>query len=320
MAKTDFRDLVKVGAHFGHVKSRLNPKMSPYIWGVKNNVNLFNVATTAQLIDKAAKFLEGIAANGKTILWVGTKKSAQEAIKKAAKELNMPSVSHRWIGGTLSNFSQVKKSVTKLLHFKDVLARSDKFPHYTKKELNVFSKVVDRLEKNVGGIKDLKWPLGAVVFVDVVKERSALQEAATMNIPTVAIVDSNANPALVDNIIPANDDSAKVINFIIDKLVAAVSKGKEKAKELAQKAKEEAEAKKVKLVAEGKKAKPAVKTAAKSEAKTAEKKPAAKKTVKAAPKKVAEKKEAAPKVKAAPKKTEAKKVEKESVKKTETKK
>ena len=116
----DLRELVRLGAHFGHIKRRLNPKMKPYIWGVKNNVHLFDVSKTAQMIERASKFLESVAAKKKTILWVGTKKAAQSAIFEAADKLKMPYVNHRWIGGTLSNFSQVKKSVTKLLHYEDV--------------------------------------------------------------------------------------------------------------------------------------------------------------------------------------------------------
>jgi len=129
----DFRELVKVGAHFGHLKARLNPRMNPYIWGVRNNVHLIDVSKTAVLVDKAAKFLESVAAEGKPILWVGTKKAAKDVIKAVADKLDMPYVNHRWIGGTLSNFSQVRKSVTKLLHYEDVLEKTEKFPHYTKK-------------------------------------------------------------------------------------------------------------------------------------------------------------------------------------------
>lgn len=222
----DFRELVKVGAHFGHIKSRFNPKMSPYIWGIKNNVHLIDVSKTAILIEKAAKFLKSVASEGKPVLWIGTKKPAKETIKAVAKSLGMPYVSHRWIGGTLSNFSQVKKSVTKLLHYEDVLAKSEKFPHYTKKELNVISKNVDRLKNNIGGITGLKWPIGAVVMVDVYKEMSALKEAATVDIPVVALIDTNGDPSLVDYVIPANDDSVRSIKLIIDYLAESVAQGK----------------------------------------------------------------------------------------------
>jgi len=221
----DFTELVRVGAHFGHLKSRLNPKMSKYIWGIKNNVHLIDVSKSAFLIEKAAKFLSDTAAEGKPILWIGTKKAACNIISDVAKKLDMPSVSHRWIGGTLSNYSQVKKSVTKLLHYEDIISKSDKFPHYTKKELVMFAKVVDRLKKNIGGIARLTWPIGAIVLVDVNKEMSALREAFTMGIPVVAIIDTNGDPSLVDYVIPANDDSSKTINLILGYLADSIIKG-----------------------------------------------------------------------------------------------
>ncbi len=227
----DYRELVKAGVHFGHQKSRWSPKMAPYIWGFKNGVHLVDVSKTATQLEKAAKFLEGIAAQGKTILWVGTKKAAQGAILDATSRLNMPYVTHRFIGGTLTNHSQIKKAVTKLLHYKDVLGRSEKFPHYTKKELNALQKDTERLEKNVGGITSLLWPVGALVLIDVRKEASALREAARMGVPVVALVDTNNDPSMVDYVIPGNDDAPRAIRVIVDYLADAVAKGVEAAKE-----------------------------------------------------------------------------------------
>ena len=220
-----FESLIKSGIHWGHQKSRRNPKMDPYIWGSKNGVSLIDVSKTAYQLDKAANFLESVAAAGETILWVGTKKPAQDIIYSVATTLNMPYVTHRWIGGTLSNYSQVTKSRTKLLHYEDVLARSEKFPFYTKKELNVIQKAVERLKKNVGGIRSLTWPIGAIVLVDILKERSALKEAARMGVPIVALVDTNADPSLVDYVIPGNDDAPKAIKLVFDYLSQAVAKG-----------------------------------------------------------------------------------------------
>ena len=145
--KSFFESLIKSGIHWGHQKSRRNPKMDPYIWGTKNSVSLIDVSKTAHQLEKAAKFLESIAAEGKQILWVGTKKPAQDVVHAAATSLKMPYVTHRWIGGSLSNYSQVTKSRTKLMHFEDVLAKAEKYPHYTKKELNVIQKSVERLIK-----------------------------------------------------------------------------------------------------------------------------------------------------------------------------
>jgi small subunit ribosomal protein S2 len=232
----DFRSLVKAGVHFGHQTTRWCPKMAPYIWGSKNNVHLIDVSKTAIQMERAAKFLHDIAAEGKQIMWVGTKKAARDVVTKAGSDLHQPYVYHRWIGGTLSNNTQVKKSVTKLLHYEDVINKADMFPHYTKKEFNVFQKMVERLKKNVGGIRNLTWPLGAIVLIDVTKERSALKEAAIMGVPVVALVDTNSDPSFVDYVIPANDDAPKAIELVVDYLAQAVAKGLEAAKQRQQEA------------------------------------------------------------------------------------
>jgi small subunit ribosomal protein S2 len=314
----DFRDLVKAGVHFGHQSSRWCPRMAPYIWGQKNRVHLINVAKTAYQLEKAAKFLEGIVAEGKTVMWIGTKKPAQTIVKEAACSLSMPYVTHRWIGGTLTNNSQVKKSVTKFLHLKDVIEKSDR-NHYTKKEFNVFQKNVDRLEKNIGGIVKLNWPVGAVVAVDVRKEASAIKEAICMGIPVVGLIDTNSDPLGINYVIPGNDDSPKSIKILIDYLVEAAQRGVESAKNkkiedekefdiLQEKKKAERREVAAKRAADIKEAaakkvaaaKPVAKAAPKKvEAKVADK-PAAKAATEVAPKK--EEPKATPKKEAAPKK------------------
>jgi small subunit ribosomal protein S2 len=240
------KKLVEAGVHFGHLMSRWCPKMAQYIWGKRNKVHLIDVSKTAHQLERAAKFLETVAAEGKQILWVGTKKAAQDAIAQAAKTSHMPSVNHRWIGGTLSNFIQVKKSVTKLAHHEDVIEKAEKMPHYTKKELNVFQKLVQRLDKNVGGIRQLKWPIGAVVIVDVRKEAAALREAVTMGIPVVGLVDTNNDPSLVDYVIPGNDDAPEAVACILEVLSTAAADGVELYKQAATKRGEAAREKKAK--------------------------------------------------------------------------
>jgi len=225
----DFRELIKAGSHFGHQTSKWCPKMEPYIWGLKSKVHLIDVSKTAFQLEKAALFLKEIAAQNKQILWVGTKRPAQRIVEETAKKLDMPCVRNRWVGGTLSNFDQVKKSVTRLLHYEDVLAKSEAHSFYTKKELNVFQKLVYRLEKSVGGIRTLRWPVGALVIVDVRKERSALLEAVSMKVPVVAIVDTDCDPTLVDYVIPANDDAPQSIKVICDYLSSFVELGKAEA-------------------------------------------------------------------------------------------
>lgn len=224
----DLRKLIKNQVHFGHQTSRWNPKMAPYIWGQKNNIHLIDVSKTAHQLEKAAAFLKSLAAEGKSILWVGTKKAAQEIIGRTAQELGNPYVIHRWVGGTFSNYRQVRKSIANLLNYEDILSKSEQFP-YSKKELNLYQKRADRLEKNVGGIRMLAWPVGAVVIVDVKKEHVAVKEALTMGIPVVAIVDTNSDPSDIAFPIPGNDDAPRSISVLIEHVAQAVKQGQEAA-------------------------------------------------------------------------------------------
>ncbi|KKS68747.1 MAG: 30S ribosomal protein S2 [candidate division TM6 bacterium GW2011_GWE2_42_60] len=226
----DIKKLIEAGVQFGHQTWRWNPRMERYIWGKKNGVHLIDVSKTAFQLEKAARFLEEVASEGKQVLFVGTKKAAQGAIQQTAEKLHSPYASKRWVGGTLSNFSQVKKSVTKLLHFEDVSTKSDKMD-YTKKELAGFQKIVDRLKNNVGGIRNLSWPIGALVVIDSKKEATAIKEAVAVGIPVVALVDTNSDPAGVAIVIPGNDDVARSINVIMEVLEEAVARGIAKAQE-----------------------------------------------------------------------------------------
>ncbi len=307
----ELEKLFKAGVHFGHQKRRWCPKMEPYIWGYKNNVHLIDISKTAQQLEKAAKFLKDLVGEGKSVLWVGTKKPAQEIIKAAATKLDMPYVSHRWIGGTLSNFAQVKKSVTKYLHYKDILEKADKYPHYTKKELNTISKAADRLAQNIGGIVDLTWPIGAIVVVDVIKERSAIREAVTMGVPVIALVDTNADPSLIDYVIPTNDDSPRAIHVLVDYLAEAAAEGKK----AAEKHKQEQKAKREEAKAEAAKKDVKEKKATKAEDAPAQKK-VEKKTTEA---KEAPKKEEAKSKDVAPKAVKKKEPAKETKKATTAK-
>lgn len=220
----DLKELIKAGVHFGHQTWRWCPKMQPYIWGAKNGIHLIDIAKTAHQMEKAAKFLESVAATGRPILWVGTKNAAQKVVVDIAAQLKSPSVTHRWIGGTLTNYGQVKKSVTKLLHYEDVLTKADDYL-YTKKELGLFQKMVVRHQKNVGGIRTLTWPVGAIVVVDVKKEFTAIREAASAGVPVIAIVDTNSDPSFIDYVIPANDDIPRSIETVLKPLAEAVARG-----------------------------------------------------------------------------------------------
>jgi small subunit ribosomal protein S2 len=235
----DLKLLIKNGVQWGHQTPRWNPKMRRFIWGIKGGVHLINVEETAKGIERAGKFLEDIAAQGKQILWVGTKNSAADAIQAAAEQSGSPYVRNRWIGGTLTNFSQVKKSVTKLLHHEDIINKIDKYS-YTKKECGVFQKIIERLESNVGGIRNLVWPVGALVVVDVKKEAVAIKEAKAMGVPVVALVDTNSDPSGIDYVIPGNDDVARAVKVVVDELAVAAARGAARADKKQQKAAEAA--------------------------------------------------------------------------------
>ena len=237
----DLKEMLKAGIHFGHKTSRWSPAMGPYIWGARNKIHLIDVSKTAFLLERTGKYLKDLAKDGGTFLWVGTKKPAQKAIQKIATELKMPYVVHRWVGGTLSNHEQIKKAITKLLYLKDVLSKPNK--QYKKKEISMLQKEVARLEKNIGGILDLTYPPAALILVDAKKEHSAIHEALNLKIPTVAIVDTNTDPEGINFVIPANDDSPRSIEFILEYLASNIAEGK---KELASKKAQEKDDKKQK--------------------------------------------------------------------------
>lgn len=222
----DLKLLIKNGVHFGHQTSRWSPKMEPYIWGSKNNIHLIDVSKTAHQLEQASKFLESIVAEGKSVLLVGTKKAAQEIMERISREYNLPFVIHRWVGGTFTNYRQVRKSVANLLYYEDIIAKSEEH-QYTKKEINTFQKYVDRLIKNVGGIRKLAWPVGAVVVVDVKKEHVCVKEAHAMSIPIVAIADTNSDPSHIDYVIPANDDAPRSIEVLMNYLAEAIKRGQQ---------------------------------------------------------------------------------------------
>jgi small subunit ribosomal protein S2 len=240
----DLKQLIGVGLHFGHQKTRWCPKMKPFIWGHRGGVHLIDISKTAHALQKTAAFLEVVAARGETILWVGTKKQAKDAIVATGMATNMPYVNYRWVGGTITNYAQVKKAVTKLLHYEDVLVKSTRENSpYTKKEISRIQKLADRLRRSIGGLKTLTMPIGAVVIIDVRKEETALLEAVASRVPVVGLVDTNSDPSMIDYVIPGNDDSAKGIDFILAYLQEAVKKGVIKRAEISKKAKEAREEK-----------------------------------------------------------------------------
>ncbi len=218
------KEMLKAGVHFGHKTSRWSPAMAPYIWGSRNKIHLIDVSKTAFLLERCGKFLKEKASEGGSFLWVGTKKPAQDIVKSVALKLKMPYVAYRWIGGTLSNYDQIKKAITKLLYLKDAVSKPG--AHYTKKEISVMQKEYGRLEKNLGGIIDLKFPPTAIIVVDAKKEHSAVKEAIRMGVPVVALVDTNTDPDGINFVIPANDDSSRSIKFILRYLADCIADGR----------------------------------------------------------------------------------------------
>ncbi len=231
----DIKDLLEAGVHFGHKTSKWCPKMKPYVWGSRNKVYFIDVSKTAFILEQACQQLKKVASNGGKILWVGTKASAKEAIKKAGEDLDMPRIVHRWIGGTLTNFDQVKKGVTRLLYLKDVVEKP--MTNLKKKEIGKLKKEVARLDKNFGGIANLRYPPAALVIVDVKKEATAVKEAISSKIPIIGLVDTNSDPSNLTIAIPTNDDSSKAVELIISTLAQATLAGVNEYKEARKKAK-----------------------------------------------------------------------------------
>lgn len=271
----DVKTLVENGVHFGHQLRRRNPKMNPYIFATKNKISIIDVRKTAPMLQNALTFLEKTAASGGQILFVGTKNQATAKVREMAEKTGQFYVNHRWLGGMLTNFKTVSKSIKRLEKIEKELEEADKLGYTKKEKLNMERDRV-KLEMTLGGIRKMHRP-AAVVIVDVVREKIALAEANTLGIPVVAICDTNCSPEGVDYIIPGNDDSSKAISLYADlfsgavlsgleKLVSAVDK-KSVAKELTKDtpAKKEAKTEKPAEVKEEKKAAPKKAAAKKAE-------------------------------------------------------
>jgi len=251
--KVTLEDLLEAGAHFGHQARRWNPKMGDYIYGVKEGVHIFDLAKTKEALLEALGVIEKYAKEGKTILFVGTKKQAKDKIKELGEKTGFPYVNERWMGGTLTNFAQVSKSAKKLVDLEDSLA-SGQFASYTKKERLLVSRDIEKLKRNFGGIVSLKAQPDLIVIIDIHRELGAAREAKRMKVPTVAVVDSNSDPTLVDWAVPMNDDAGKALDYVIALFEEAALTGqgktvsksetKEETKKVAKKAKAKKVAKK----------------------------------------------------------------------------
>jgi len=241
MKKPEIKELLEVGAHFGHLTRKWNPNMAPYIYGSKNKIHIINLQKTAAKIEEAQKFLKNLAATGRKILFVSTKKQAKDIIAQKAKEVNMPYIAERWPGGMLTNFVTIRKAVKKMANI-DKMKKDGTYETLSKKEKLHLDRLRAKLEKNLGSIVDMTRLPAALIVVDINKEHVAVKEANKLGIPIVAIVDTNADPQLVNFPIPANDDASKSIELILEYLTDAIREGLEERKLRKLRAEEEAKA------------------------------------------------------------------------------
>ena len=229
MPRTNFDMLLEAGCHFGHLRRKWNPAMAPYIFMERNGIHIIDLHKTVVKIDEAAEALKQIAKSGKKILFVATKKQAKSIVEEKATSVNMPYVIERWPGGMLTNFPTIRKAVKKMATI-DKLIADGTYSNLSKRELLQVTRQRAKLEKNLGSIADLNRLPSALFVVDVLKEQIAVREANRLGIPVFAIVDTNSNPDNIDFMIPANDDSAKSIEVILDACVAAINEGLEERK------------------------------------------------------------------------------------------
>lgn len=224
MASASVKDMLQAGVHFGHQTRRWNPKMKPYIYGPRNGIYIVNLDVTKKLFDKACDYITDQVQKGGTILFVGTKRQAQGIISDEAKRCNMFYVDHRWLGGMLTNFQTIKNSIERLKSIESMQADGsiNRFP---KKEILLMEKERIKLERNVGGIKDMKGLPSVIFMVDPRKESIAVNEAVKLGIPVVAITDTNCDPDNIDFVIPGNDDAIRSIRLLSHHVAEAVLSG-----------------------------------------------------------------------------------------------
>lgn len=217
-------ELLKSGAHFGHLTRRWNPKMKEFIFMSRNGIHIIDLKKTEAYLKEALKEVSELARAGKTILFVGTKKQAQEIIKTEAIRSGMPFITHRWLGGMLTNFSTVRKSISRMEEI-EKMKQDGTFDEITKKEGLMLEREREKLEQTLGGIANMNRLPGAIFVVDTIKEHIAINEAVKLNIPIIAMVDTNSDPDIPDYIIPANDDSARTIQLITSLVADAIIEG-----------------------------------------------------------------------------------------------
>ncbi len=230
MSVVSMKELLEAGVHFGHQTKRWNPKMKPYIFGARNGIHIIDLQKTVKLFKVAYDFVANVVADGYLVLFLGTKKQAQDAILEESQRCGMPYVINRWLGGTLTNFRTIQNSIKQLKDLEEI-KNSGGFARYSKKEALQLEKKLQKLEKQLGGIKMMEELPGAIFVVDPKKEKIAVSEARKLGIPVVAIADTNCDPDEIDYPIPGNDDAIRAIKLITSKIADACIEGHRMAQE-----------------------------------------------------------------------------------------
>ena len=241
MAVVSMKQLLEAGVHFGHQTRRWNPKMAKYIFTERNGIYIIDLQKTVKKVDEAYNFLRSVADEGKSVLFVGTKKQAQEAIKEEALKADMYYVNERWLGGMMTNFQTIQKRINRLKEL-EKMEEDGTFEVLTKKEVLSLRHEMEKLEKFLGGIKDMNRLPGALFVVDPRKERIAVAEARKLNIPIVAIIDTNCDPDEIDYPIPGNDDAIRAVKLLTGRMADAVIEGRQGQSEGAEEAEAAADA------------------------------------------------------------------------------
>jgi small subunit ribosomal protein S2 len=224
MPHISMRKLLESGVHFGHQTKRWNPKMKPYIYGVRNEVHIIDLGKTVTAFDKAYDFVSSVVASGAPILFVGTKRQAQDVIAEEAQRAGQFYITERWLGGTLTNWKTIRSSIEKLRNF-DRMSTDGTFAKLSKKEVRVIEREREKLEKSLGGIKDMNTLPGALFIIDSGKESIAVNEAKILGIPVIAVVDTNCDPEPIDYVIPGNDDAIRAIRLFSSAIADACIEG-----------------------------------------------------------------------------------------------
>ena len=225
--QVDIKALLESGVHFGHKTSRWHPKMAPYIHSKRQDSYIIDLTKTVEGLEKALPFITKVVSGGKQVLFVGTKKQAKDIVREVAESINQPYVTERWMGGMLTN---VATTTGQIKHLKDLERRMDSGElanRYSKLEVQRFQEEIEDLNKRYGGIKDLNGKPGVVFVTDILEDVNAVREARKLGVPVVAVVDTNADPSLVDYVIPANDDAIKGLKLLLDYVAQAVEEGKQ---------------------------------------------------------------------------------------------